>query len=158
VAAVVVATGARALARARALNPVRVPSAFGTLATTEDGAAVLRELRDTIAPEGGEPPPLFAYPSDAWLYLALPADNPTPFCLMMVRYNTPQQFDEAIARLRSDPNALVFVRWGLLRPGDPVLSMLRQEYEMVRGFGPPHPANGMQGLMLYARRGRSAGE
>lgn len=32
---------------------------------------------------------MLAYPANAWLYLALAADNPTPFCLLKAGYNDP---------------------------------------------------------------------
>lgn len=157
IAAAVVVQGARNLAGAWERNPVLVPSAFGTLATTEGGASALRDLRDRLVPDADARPRLFAYPADAWLYLAMPADNPTPFCLLKTGYNTPAQFDTAIARLRADPSAFILVRWLLLRSEDPIMELIRKEYETVAGIGPLHPKHGMHGLYLYARRDRPAG-
>ncbi len=61
------------------------------------------DLQSQLVTGRDAPPRLFAYPSDAWLYLALPADNPTPFCLLS-GYSTPQQFD---AKIRDD-----YEKWG----------------------------------------------
>ena len=157
VAAGIIATGGRALGRANALTPVLVPTAFGTIATNETSARMLSDLRAVIPPDADGRRRLFAYPADAWLYLALPADNPTPFCLMMANYNTPEQFDQALARLRSDPSAFVLVRWLQTAKGDPVLAMLREEYEMVGGIGPAHPQTGLHGILLYKAPGQPHG-
>ena len=154
VALAVLVKGAQNLTDARERNPVRVPSAFGTLATTEQGARILRDLQDRLVPGPNGRPRLFGYPADAWLYLALPADNPTPFCLLQTGYNTPEQFDTAIARLRADPSAFISVNWLLLGPADPIMALIGREYEQVAGLGPEHPPFGLHGLYLYARRDR----
>jgi hypothetical protein len=153
VAAAVVMKGAGNLTGAWERSPILVPSAFGTLALTEGGASALRDLQSEFAAGRDAPPHILAYPGDAWVYLALPADNPTPFCLLMTRYNTPEQFDTAIARLRADPAALVLVRWMLVKKGDPIQELLNHEYAVVRGIGPPLKF-GLHGTYLYARNDR----
>jgi hypothetical protein len=153
VAAAVVMKGAANITGAWARSPVLVPSAFGTLALSEDSASTLRDLQSQLVTGRDAPPRLFAYPSDAWLYLALPADNPTPFCLLQAGYNTPEQFATAIARLRADPDAFVLVRWLLLGKGDPIQELLDHEYKVVRGIGTPGKF-GLRGLNLYARKDR----
>ena len=154
VAAAVVMKGARNITVMWERNPVLVPSGFGTLALSEAGASVLRDLQHEFPSGRDERPRLFGYPSDAWVYLATPADDPTPFCLLQAGYNTPEQFDTAIARLRADPNAFVLVRWMLLSPADPILELLKREYEVVRGIGPTYGSFALHGLVLYARRDR----
>jgi hypothetical protein len=153
VAAAVVMKGAANLTGAWARAPVLVPSAFGTLALSEDGARTLGDLQSQFAAVRDAPPRIFGYPSDAWLYLALPADNPTPFCLLRAGYNTPEQFATAIARLRADPDAFVLVRWLFLGKGDPIQELLDHEYQVVRRIGPPLKF-GMYGIYLYARTDR----
>jgi hypothetical protein len=153
VAAAVVMKGAANLTGAWERNPVLVPSAFGTLALSEGGASMLRDLQSEFAAGRDAPPDILAYPGDTWVYLALPADNPTPFCLLMPGYNTPQQFDTAIARLRADPDALVLVRWMLVKKGDPIQELLDREYEVVRGVGVSRKF-GIQDAYLYARNDR----
>ncbi len=154
VAVAVAAKGARNLAEARGRDPVLVPSAFGTLATSELGAHILRDVQDRLVAGRNERPRLFAYPADAWLYLATPADDPTPFSLLKTGYNTPAQFDTAIARLRADPRAFISVNWLLLGPHDPIMDLIGREYEKVGGLGPARPPLGLHGLYLYARRDR----
>jgi hypothetical protein len=154
VAAAVLLKGAGNLVDARERHPVRAPSAFGTLATNERNARVLRELQEWFAAHQRGRPRLFAYPADAWLYLALPADNPTPFCLLLKGYNTPKQFETAIALLRAEPTAFVSLSWLMLRPGDPINAFLDAEYERLGGFGEPQGPYALQQTYLYARRDR----
>lgn len=156
VAVAVVATGVRELREARTSAPMRVPTAFGTIALDEGAANILRDVRAAINPDGKQTPKLFAYPSDAWLYLTLPADNPTPFSLMMAKYNTPAQFDQAIAELRRNPDSFALVRWPLLAPHDPIYTVLRREREMIQNVGDPVPGTKVHGLLLYGPRGRPA--
>jgi hypothetical protein len=156
VAAAVVMKGARNITVMWERNAVLVPSAFGTLALSERSASVLRDLQHEFPSGRDGRPRLFGYPSDAWVYLATPADDPTPFCLLQTGYNTPEQFDTAIARLRADPNAFVLVRWLLLSRADPIMELLKREYEVVRGIGPTSGPFALHGLVLYARRDRSS--
>jgi len=153
VAVAVLVKGAQNLTDARELTPLRVASGFGTLAVTGTSARILRDLQDRLG-AGPTRPRLFAYPADAWLYLAVPADNPTPFCLLRKGYNTPEQIEVAIARLREDPDAFVSVNWLLLPQDDPIMDLVRREYDLVGGAGPAQPPLGLQGLYLFARRAR----
>ena len=149
----VVEKGGSNLRAAWARNPVRVPTGFGTLATTDIAARTLAELQREISTGREQRPGLFAYaPSDTWLYLAVPADNPTPFCLLNAGYSTPQQFDAAIDALRRSPDAFVLVRAPLMRPGDPIMALLRREYRKVADLGQTDPPLALHGLELYARR------
>jgi hypothetical protein len=116
-------------------NPVLYETAFGTLAGWPQRAAALRELQEKLGVDG-RPVRVFAYQSDAWLYLALPAENPTPFALLMPSYNTAEQIQEAIDRLERDPEARVVVN--LLGPqtGDPMMAYLRSHFREVASAGP----------------------
>src|SRR5262249_18306476 len=112
-------------------------------------AATMRDLREKVR-EGPAPPRIFAYPTDAWVYLALPADNPTPFALLRPVYNTPEQFQTAIDRLEQDPRALVFLNRFSMKPDDPFLIYLRSRWPVVTGVGPP-VFMGTTLYKLYAR-------
>jgi hypothetical protein len=117
-------------------NPVRFETAFGTLAGAEWQAAVLRNLR-ARQPGDATTPHLFAYPTDAWLYLALPADNPTPFALLRPVYNTSEQIETALDRLRHDQRASVVVNTLYVKRHDPVLDFLVEHYRDVGPIGAP---------------------
>jgi hypothetical protein len=43
---------------------------------------------------------LYSYPNDAWLYLVLPADNPTPFSLLAPGFFPVDYFELAVRVLR----------------------------------------------------------
>src|SRR5262249_57674990 len=89
--ALVLVKGWTNVRQAWADNPVRYDTAFGKLAGFDLRAATMRDLREKVR-EGPAPPRIFAYPTDAWVYLALPADNPTPFALLRPVYYTTEQF------------------------------------------------------------------
>lgn len=133
-AVVAVKAGAN-LQRARAAAPMRFDTAFGTLAGLPAHAETVRELRARLDVERNGPPPLFAHPTDAWLYLALPADNPTRYTLLRPGYNTPEQFAEALADIERDPRtAVVFNILGEL-PDDPVRERLEAHWQETARFG-----------------------
>jgi hypothetical protein len=116
-------------------NPVLYDTGFGTLAGWQQRADALRELQEKLGIDG-RPARVFAYQSDAWLYLALPAENPTPFALLMPHYNTTEQIQEAIDRLERDPDARVVVNLLGPRPDDPVMAYLRSHFREVASAGP----------------------
>jgi hypothetical protein len=117
--------------------PVLYESAFGTIAGTDLQAAVLRDLRAALDVDPAAPPHLFAYPTDAWLYLALPAKNPTPFALLRPVYNTPEQIQTAIDQLERDPDATVFLSLLTAPPDDPFVRYLQSRWHVAAGLGPP---------------------
>jgi hypothetical protein len=118
-------------------NPVRYETAFGTLAGFDLQAETIRDLRRKVPWDGTVPPRIFAYPTDAWVYLTLPADDPTPFALLRPVYNTPEQFQSAVDRLEQDPRALVFVNGFTMKADDPFFVYLQSRWRVVAGVGPP---------------------
>jgi len=118
--------------------PVLYQTAFGTLAAgSAFQAETIRDLRAALRVDAGAPPRLFAHSTDAWIYLALPADNPTPFALLRPGYNTPAQFQTAIDRLERDPHAVVLLNLFSTPPDDPFVVYLRTRWRDVAGIGPP---------------------
>jgi hypothetical protein len=129
-------------------SPVLFDSAFGTLAGTEVLRDTIRDLREKLQVDEAAPPRLFSYPTDAWIYLALPADNPTPFCILRKGYNTDEQFRIAQEDLDRDPQALVLVHSFGVRPGDPFLKYLEKDFDAIGTVGYPF-------YQLYRRKAPS---
>ncbi|HTD58416.1 MAG TPA: hypothetical protein VK672_05930 [Solirubrobacteraceae bacterium] len=136
VLAIVLLKGWSNASRAWRDNPTLYQTAFGTLASLEGKEATLRDLRERLEMNTGPPPRLFAYQSDAWIYLTLPADNPTPFALLRPVYNSPGQIQEAIDWLERDPQARVVVNLLAPEPGDPFMGYLNGHFQDVAGVGP----------------------
>jgi hypothetical protein len=89
------------VAYARAIVPARLVTAFGELRVDPDVArlyhAVQRHLR--AEPEGRAL--LYSYPDDAWLYLALPADDATRFSVLVAGFFPDEYVEEVLATLRA---------------------------------------------------------
>jgi hypothetical protein len=115
--------------------PLRVATAFGTLATGAAADRLLIALHEEIEATPDAPAHLFAYPGDAWIYLALPADNPTPFALLRPVYNTPQQMQTSINLVDADPQAVVLVNTLFARNEHPMLVYLNTHFGKPIGLG-----------------------
>lgn len=116
-------------------SPIPYETAFGTLAGDGSQRDTIRDLRRQLAVDGA-PPRLLAYPGDAWIYLALPADNPTRFQLFFPGYNTPEQTAETMDRLRNEPRAAVLVNTLFPKPDGPFGAFLKEHYRRVVDIGP----------------------
>jgi hypothetical protein len=112
-------------------------TAYGTLAGSQLQAGTIRDLREKLQVDPAAPPHVFAYQTDAWIYLTLPADNPTPFALLRPVYNTPEQFQTAIDHLERDPQAVVFLGLLTVKQDDPFLAYLRKGWRETAEIGPP---------------------
>src|SRR5262249_1901830 len=117
-------------------NPVLYDNAFGRLAARDVQRDPIRDLRDFLHVDATAPPRVFAYPTDAWIYLALPADNPTAFSLLRPVYNTPEQIQQAIDQVERDPNAMILLNVLFAKPGDPFVDYVNAHWHDVAGIGP----------------------
>jgi len=103
VCAVLLSKGRMNLQNAWRQVPERFETAVGELDSTTPMREAFQTVRVVLATTPSSHKTLFSYPADAWFYLAVPADNPTPFDLLLRGYNTPEQFREAAAALREHP-------------------------------------------------------
>jgi hypothetical protein len=133
-------------------NPIILPTAFGVIAGTDRYAQTLSELHEILGPSE-KPPHLLSYPTEAWVYLTLPADNPTPFSLLRRGYSTPAQFRQAIDRLEHDPAAMVLVNRAFADADDPMMKFIKTRYREVARVGPRILA----GTPLFTLYGRADG-
>jgi hypothetical protein len=134
--------------------PVLYDSAFGTLAARELQRDTIRDLREFLHVDAAAPPRVFAYPTDAWIYLTLPADNPTAFSLLRPVYNTPEQIQQAIDEVDRDPNAMILLNVLFSKPDDPFIAYLNAHWHDVAGVGPGVIMGGPV-YRLYARNAKS---
>ncbi len=133
---------------ARALAPERYPTAFGTLAGTPLMRALVADLTEHMRNAPADRRSLFTYPSAPWLYLALPAENPTPFALLIQNYNLPAHFQRVTDILTHRPPDFVLLNTAFLAPDDPIRTLVEQRYERAATLFPsyelyrPGPASG----------------
>jgi hypothetical protein len=116
------------------LAPERFDSAVGTLYGDASSRQLLRAVQQVLQLSPSQRKTLYSYPADAWLYLAAPADNPSPFAVLVPRYNSPEQFQETIAALQARPPDCVVVNVGM-RQEDPVLRSQAGRYKRLNRVG-----------------------
>ncbi|MBI4518490.1 MAG: hypothetical protein HY699_22050 [Deltaproteobacteria bacterium] len=119
------------------MAPEEFESAVGTLRGEAKTRALLQAVRQAFAREPQAPRTLFTYPSDPWLYLAVPADNPTPFSFLLRDYNTPAQVEQALRAVAERDTAVLVINAGFVAGDDPVVRLQRQRhYQRVAEVGP----------------------
>ena len=91
--------GAANLAYAHAVAPARFETGFGSLRGTEEMARLFRAVRRHLVREPDGRTLLYSYPDDAWLYLALPADDATRFSILAEGYFPPEFIQEMFGAL-----------------------------------------------------------
>ena len=129
------------VAYARAIAPVRLATAFGELRADPSVARLFQAVRHHLVPEPDGRVLLYSYPDDAWLYLALPADDSTRFSVLVAGFFPPEYVDEVLATLRARlPGTVV-----LALPATPeqVRQVVEEGYEAVED---------VQGYRVFVRR------
>ena len=116
------------LALRRSQLPVRYETAFGTVAGTEMTRASWQTVHDAVAAVPAERRTLFSYPNNASFYLTLPGENPTPYSLLVVGYNTPEQIRTAVDALTRRPPDYIIVSVMLAHGGDPMMNFIASRY------------------------------
>ena len=120
--------GSENLARAWAAAPERVATPIGTLRLGPGQRALLDVVRNVV---GTARPALFSYPGDAWLYLVVPAENPTPYSLLLPRYNSAEQYADAIAAIERRHTPYLVLLSAMIPDDDPILRYAREHFEPV---------------------------
>jgi hypothetical protein len=106
-------------------------SAMGTLDGGRAQGQLVERIRESIPVDANGRRVVFVYPSEPWLYLTVPADNPTPYAIIFRGYNSEVQFARVIETLERRPVDYVVVCGGLLRKDDPILAYVRARYERI---------------------------
>jgi hypothetical protein len=127
--------------------PLTTP--FGRIDVSQrDLIPLLEELNRGLA--GGSRRELFGYPLFPWVYLLVDARNPTRYQLLLRKYNSPDQIEEAIAALesRAVPYVAVQIRY-VNWQNDGLIAYVRGRYEQI-----PLPAvdGEEQQFALFRRR------
>lgn len=86
---------------------------------------------------------IFVYPACSFVYLLADADNPTPYALLLMKHNPPEQHAEAV-RILEERRTRYVVVCPLSMPGDLVLPYVLEHYECIYPETPP--------CLLYRRR------
>jgi hypothetical protein len=121
------------VSHARRNLTVQLETAFGTLAGDEFLQRLFEATRRNLVPEPSGRSLVYSYPDDAWLYLALPADDATRYSILFESF--PKRFvDEAIAALRARrPGTVLLMQ---LSPAPAIEEALAAGYDLVEEVYP----------------------
>jgi hypothetical protein len=115
--------------------PEQFDSAVGTLRGTAADRQLLEAVQRVLDGAPSQRHTLYSYPADAWLYLAVPGDNPTRFAILQRGYNAAEHFNDALAALEKSPPDCLVINVGMLRADDPVIAFERDRYRRVATVG-----------------------
>lgn len=135
------------VASAHAAAPVRLETGFGAVQVDPNMAELFNTVHRHLVREPDGRRLLFSYPDDAWLYLALPADDATRFNVMTPSIFPPEHVQEVIDAVRARcPGTIVLMR---IDAGQ-VSTAIEEGYDMVEEAGRFH--------RVYVRRSPRAFE
>jgi hypothetical protein len=134
--------GVSNVAYAHDLAPERVDTAFGPIRLDRETASLFGAVRTHLVSEPDGHTLLYSYPNDAWLYLALPADDVTRFSILIPGAFPTEDVDEAARVLRAQ-RARMVVLWKPFSSGS-IPEAIDAGYELVERVGQHR---------IYVRRG-----
>jgi len=130
------------LKRARAAAPVRFETGFGLLQGDAAAEQLFRTVERHLVREPTGRALLYSFPDDAWLYLALPADNATRFSVIVPGFFPDAYVAEVTADLAARRPGTVVVAVPFVTK--PMQATIDAGYELAEEFGP---------YRVYVRRG-----
>jgi len=125
----VVGQGVANVAYARAIAPVRVETAFGVVQTDAASARLLRAVQAHLVREPDGRSLLYSYPDDAWLYLTVPADDATPYSIILASVYPPERVAQVTEPLRARRPGTVVVLTPLA--SDSIPRVVAEEYDLA---------------------------
>jgi len=130
----VLGQGVANVAHARAVAPARLETAFGPVRTDAASARLFRAVREHLVRDPDGRTWLYSYPDDAWLYLTVPGDDPTPYSIILASIYPPERVRQVTEPLRARRAGTVVV----LAPfaADSVPTMVAKDYDLVESVGP----------------------
>jgi hypothetical protein len=128
----VLGQGIANVAYARAIAPVRLETAFGPIRADAAMARLLGAVQAHVVREPDGRSLLYSYPDDAWLYLTVPADDATPYSIMLASF-PPERVREVADRLRARGAGTVVVFVPLA--ADSIPQVVPEGYDLVEEVG-----------------------
>jgi hypothetical protein len=125
----VLGQGAANVAYARAIAPIRLETAFGPVRVDAGMERLFRAVRSHLVPDTDGRSRLYSYPDDAWLYLTVPGDDPTPYSIILASIYPPERVRQVTDPLHARRAGTVVV----LAPfgSDSIPKTVAEEYDLV---------------------------
>lgn len=121
------------VAYARAAAPVRFETAFGVVQGDAMLERLFRAVRAHLVREPDGAAILYSYPDDAWLYLTVPGDDPTPYSIILASIYPPERVREVTEPLRARRPGTVVVFVPLAAEAVPKL--VAEQYDLAEDLG-----------------------
>jgi hypothetical protein len=128
----------------RSAAPLQLETAFGAIRVSAEKQRLYEAVRGQLLPESDGRNVIYSYPNDAWLYLALPADNATPFSFLAPNMFPAKHFQQTAEILRERRPGIVVALALLLsgKDGTTIGSAIDEGYHVVEK---------VDGFQIYAR-------
>jgi hypothetical protein len=130
------------VAHAYTMVPMRIETAFGVLRLNQRMASLFEALHGHLVREPDGTSRLYSYPDDAWLYLALPADNATRFSNLFPSFPA-DSIQETLDALRARRAGTVVLATGPFS-FKPITKAVEEGYDAVED---------VESYRIYTRRG-----
>jgi hypothetical protein len=114
---------------ARAIAPVRLDTAFGPVRTDAASARLFRAVRAHLLREPDGRAMLYSYPDDAWLYLTVAGDDPTPYSIILASVYPRERVRQVTDALRARRAGTVVVFTPLA--ADLIPQVVAENYDLV---------------------------
>jgi len=108
----------------QASAPAQLETAYGELYVDPIVPPLFAALQAHLVREPDGRAVFYSYPNEAWLYLALPAENPTPFSILIPEMFPDAYFEQVAAVLRARTPGTVLILTLLL--DKPQAAMVQQ--------------------------------
>jgi hypothetical protein len=129
----VLGQGVANVAYARAIAPVRLETAFGPVRVSASMEQLFRAVRSHLVRDRDGRSWLYSYPDDAWLYLTVPGDDPTPYSIIFASMYPPARIRQVTDPLHARRAGTVVV----LSPfaADSIPKVVAEDYDLVESVG-----------------------
>jgi len=130
----VLGKGIANLAYARAIAPIQLETAFGPVRVNPEMEQLFHAVQANLVRDPDGRSWLYSYPDDAWLYLTVPGNDPTPYTVILAGIYPPARVRQVTDPLRAGRAGTVVVLRALA--SDSIPQLVAQEYDPVADAGP----------------------